>query len=591
MRLPSKMAMHLFEAAEQIGIRREELTEPLGLDAARLTAPRGEIEWDTLVAILDQLSRRVDGDAERMRTVGRKMLHAPSFFFLREIARTVISLQSVYLAGDRWVAPATVPHLVLQTRFPSEDRLHFRCAIPELYAPSAPYLYIFEGMLIELPRILGLPPATVVKSTVTPRLLDVVLDLPPSRSVLGRLRRAVRAAIHRPKAPNLLEQQRRELEEGLHAAEHSTHEMQTLLDRLPILVVIHREGKILWVNGAVIRTLGYENLADLAGTSFFGIIPPQWRAPIQRRMHADPARGDMPDIAEGALLTRGGATVLVEVSPTQIVSYRGQPARLLVGRDVTERTRLREQVVMTERLASVGMLAAGVAHEVNNPLAYVLNNVEMARREIALLGDSTRVSREALGIALAGVDRIRTVVRDLLALSRVDDDEIGPIDAATVIESTLVLAAQKIAERADLERDYRDVPLVRGTAARLGQILLALIANALEAMPLSTRASNRLRIALVPSISRGAVVEVSDNGAGITLENASRVFDPFFTTKSSRSSTGLGLTISKRLATEMGGELTFESTSTRGTVFRLTLVPAQTEDGVPVVSTPSAHPS
>ena len=127
----------------------------------------------------------------------------------------------------------------------------------------------------------------------------------------------------------------------------------------------------------------------------------------------------------------------MEISPARIVTYRGQSARLLVGRDVTEHIGLREQVPMTERLASIGMLAAGVAHEVNNPLAYVLNNIEMARRDIASLGNAACRSREALGTALEGVDRIRTVVRDLLALSRVDDDAIGPIDAAAVIESTL----------------------------------------------------------------------------------------------------------------------------------------------------------
>ena len=575
MRLPSKMALHLFEAAEEIGIRREELVAPLGLDAAQLTAPRGALDWDTLVALLEQLSRRVDGDVDRMRAVGRKMVDAPSFFFLREMARTIISLQSLYLAGERWIAPATVPHLVLRTEFPSYDRIHFRCSIPDLYAPSAPYLHIFEGLLVEVPSILGLAPAVIVTSKVTPRELDIVLDLPPSRSALGRARRHVRALIHRRHAPDLLERQRRGIEEGLEAAERSTREMQAVLERLPILVIIHREGNILWVNGTVLRTLGYDALTDVAGTSLFDHIPPSWRALVQTRMHVDPSSGTMPDLQEGALLTRSGATILVEVSPTQLVTHRGQPARLLVGRDVTERTRLREQVVMTERRASVGMLAAGVAHEVNNPLAYVLNNIEMARRDLGPMGDSTRTSREALGTALAGVDRIRTVVRDLLALSRVDDDAIGPIDAAAVIESTLLLAAQKIAERAELERDYQDVPLVRGTAARLGQLLLALIANALEAMPLATRASNRLRIAVVSTPSRGALVEVSDNGAGIAPEIAARIFEPFFTTKSTRSSAGLGLTIGKRLAGEMGATLSFESTEGRGTMVRLTLAPVQ----------------
>jgi len=102
---------------------------------------------------------------------------------------------------------------------------------------------------------------------------------------------------------SLLERQRRELQEGLEAAKHSTREMQTLLDRLPVLVVIHHEGKILWVNGTVLRTLGFEKLADLVNASLFDIVPPSWRAMIESRMHVDPARESIPDLTEDALLT------------------------------------------------------------------------------------------------------------------------------------------------------------------------------------------------------------------------------------------------------------------------------------------------
>jgi PAS domain S-box-containing protein len=575
MRLPSNMAMHLFEAAEQVGVTREALCAPLRLTPARLTAPRGELEWDTFVAVLDQLSRQLDGDVERMRAVGRTMVNAPSFSFMRGIAGTLISLQSLYLAGERWVAPASVPHLLLRSTFPAEDRLHFRCTIPELYAPSAPYLHIFEGLLVELPRMLGQVPARIVRTTVTPRVLDMVLDLPRSRSLFGRLRRRVHALRHPRAASVLLEEQRRELERGLELAGSSTREIQTLLERLPILVLILRGGTILWASPAVIRLLGFEKLNDLVGATVFDFLPPDLNAQVESRMHVEPTSDRMPDLFEGKLVTRDGATVVVEVSRTQAVTYGGKPARLLVGRDITERTRLREQVLITERLASIGMLAAGVAHEVNNPLAYVLNNVEMARRQIASLGDAGRTSRAALGSALEGVDRIRTVVRDLLVLSRVDGHDVGPVDAAAVVESTLALAGHRIAERAELEQDYREVPLVRGTAARLGQILLNLLANALDAMPKATRSTNRLRIALYPSPAGGAVVEVSDNGGGIAPEHVERVFEPFFTTKSFRGSSGLGLAISKRLAAELGGELSFESVAGQGATFRLVLAPAQ----------------
>jgi signal transduction histidine kinase len=282
------------------------------------------------------------------------------------------------------------------------------------------------------------------------------------------------------------------------------------------------------------------------------------------------------DLVETRLLTRDGDVVLAEVSPTQEVSFGGQPARLVVGRDVTERMRLRQQLLTADRMASIGMLAAGVAHEVNNPLAYVLNNIEIAVKELTPLGESTRASRDALGIALEGVDRIRTIVRELLELARVDDAAVGPVDVRAIVESTVALAAQKISERARLETHYAPVPLARGTAARLGQVLLNLLTNALEAMPPGSMETNRLRVSVRHSAAGGVVVEVSDNGVGIARENAARVFDPFFTTKSSGSGTGLGLAISQRLVAELGGELAFESVPDLGTTFSLTLLPEET---------------
>lgn len=573
MRLSHKMAINLFESTEAIGIPREELTAPLGIDAGSLVDPRQGVEWGTLVTILERLSAVVGGDVERLRSVGRKMIGTPSYSFLQRIARTVFSLPSLYMAGERWLAPANVPHLHLHTAFPAEHRMHFTCSIPEPYAPSAPYLHIFEGLLSELPTMLGLPPASITRSTVTPRELDMTLELPRSRSMFARASRAARAVVLRNEALDLLQQQRHEIEEGLEAVQRATSEIQSLFDRLPDLVIIHRAESILWTNRAVAKTLGFDRADELTGLGFLTIVHPGSHSLALSRMHGRADGDDTPDLVDAKLLTRQGTPVLVEVSPSHVVSFGGKPARLFVARDVTERMRLQQQLRTADRLASIGMLAAGVAHEVNNPLAYVLNSVEIAMRELAPLGARTEQSRVALGVALEGVDRIRSIVRDLLALSRVDDASIGPVDVRAVVESTLALAATNVAERAELECAYEPVPLVRGTQARIGQVLLSLLTNALEALPPASRTSNRMRVAVLPSASGGAVVEVSDNGVGITSEHAARIFDPFFTTKIS-GGTGLGLAISQRLVTEMGGELTFESTPGRGSTFRVALAPA-----------------
>jgi len=565
MRVGRTSVRQVLEASQAFGLDRAVVVAGLAPDIAR----GADLEWAAFVTLLDRISQLLCDDVGALRLLGGELVRAPSNDFLQRIARGVISLPSLYEAGARWVAPLNFPLLPLTLTLLGEHRLHLRGSIPPLYAPCTTFFHLFEGCLVETPSMLGLPDARIVRSAVTPHSIDVEIELPVSRSLFARVKRVVNAALHARELLDMLEEQRKQLADDLDRVRQSTGEVHALFDRIPDLVLIHRAGTILWKNRAVIRALGYEEQDDLIGKQLVDIVAPGSRDLVRERMTGS-VDGKEPDLIEVWLLARNGAAVLVEVSPSQVISFGGQPARLVVGRDVTERVRLQQQLLTADRMASIGMLAAGVAHEVNNPLAYVLNNVEMAMRALTPLGESTRASREALGVALEGVDHIRTIVRDLLVLSRVDDHAVGPVDVQSVVESTLALAANKISERAELRCEYHPVPLARGTAARLGQVLLNLVANAIEAMPESSRATNELRV-VVQECSGRAVVEVSDNGVGILPEHAARVFDPFFTTKAFGAGTGLGLAISQRLVTEIGGELTFESTPQRGSTFRVAL--------------------
>jgi PAS domain S-box-containing protein len=577
MRVSSKLAVQLFEACDAVGIAREELASALSPEsAAALEKPRGTMEWEALILLFDRLWIIVDADVERMRAIGGALVHAPSYVLLRRLAYTAVSARSLYGVATRWIAPATLPHVSLEQAVLSSSRLRLVGSIPKPHASSEAFWHFFEGVLIELPRLLALGRSTIVASAVTPRTIEVVIDLPGSSSVLGRVRHVVRAALTSADTIDLLEGQRSELASGLQAVRRGASEIQEVFDRLPVLVVIHSKGTILWTNRAATQTLGYEGLV---GREVFDLLEPSARETFRARMRA-PAE-QTPDLQEVRLVKRDGEVVVTEVFPTQVVTFDGKPARMIVGHDATERVRLQQQLLVAARMASIGMLAAGVAHEVNNPLAYVLNNVEIAMKQLAPLGEATRQGREALGVALEGVDRIRTIVRDLLALSRVNDVPIGPIDVPVVVESTLALARKEIAERAQLVYEHEPVALSRGTVARLGQVLLNLVANALEAMPEGARVTNELRVVVRPSAFGGAIVEVSDNGVGIPAEHCPRLFDPFFTTKAPGLGTGLGLSITQRLVSEMGGELSFESVVKRGSTFRVTLPPADLDEPAP----------
>lgn len=252
-----------------------------------------------------------------------------------------------------------------------------------------------------------------------------------------------------------------------------------------------------------------------------------------------------------------------------------------------ETVRLREDLVLADRMASVGALAAGVAHEINNPLAAVLANLEFAQSELDTLGvDRASNVRATLEDACEAAQRVRFIVRDLKVFSRASDEDHGPVDVHEVLESTLRMAKSEVRHRARLVRDYADVPRVRANAARLGQVFLNLIVNAAQAIAEGHADANEIRVVTRREGTDRVAIEVHDSGTGIPPEIAGRVFDPFFTTKPIGTGTGLGLAICHRIVASLNGEITLTTRPEGGTTFRVSL-PVAT-DGL--ASTPAPAP-
>jgi signal transduction histidine kinase len=252
-----------------------------------------------------------------------------------------------------------------------------------------------------------------------------------------------------------------------------------------------------------------------------------------------------------------------------------------------ERRKMQEQLLISDRMASVGTLAAGVAHEINNPLATVVANLELISKDIACvaaehqLEDRLQEITEELRDARESADRLRLIVRDLKIFSRSTDEERrGPVDLKRVLESSLRMAWNEIRHRARLVKEYADVPAVDANEARLGQVFLNLIINAAHAIREGNAEQNLIRISTrMDAASQRVVVEISDTGSGIPPENLSRIFDAFFTTKPIGVGTGLGLSICHKIVSVLGGEISVESQVGTGTTFRVLLLPsAQTID-------------
>jgi nitrogen-specific signal transduction histidine kinase len=259
----------------------------------------------------------------------------------------------------------------------------------------------------------------------------------------------------------------------------------------------------------------------------------------------------------------------------------GEPAgAVLVLRDVSESRRTQEQLMVSDRMASLGLLSAGVAHEINNPLAAVLANVELALREASARAGGGEEWLQTLLAELEDADeagkRIREIVWDLKLFSRVSQsEELAPIDVNRVLDSCIRMAHNEIRCRAELVRNYSPVPFVRADEAKLGQVFLNLLINAAQAIDGSGARENEIRVSTSVADDGRVVVEVRDTGCGMTQQVMDSLFTAFFTTKPAGVGTGLGLSISQRIVAAFGGEITIESAVGKGSTFRVHLPPSQ----------------
>ncbi len=262
------------------------------------------------------------------------------------------------------------------------------------------------------------------------------------------------------------------------------------------------------------------------------------------------------------------------------IRARGGAVTGLVGiaNDVSEQKKLQAHLLVTDRMVSIGTLAAGVAHEINNPLASLMANLDLASREIARVASGGSPSpqdfkelQEELGDAREAVQRVSQIVKDLRVFSRVTDDQVGATDLRRVLDSTIRMAWNEIRHRARLERDYQPVPRVMANDARLGQVFLNLLVNASQAIPEGNADANMIRVSTRLGGPGRVIVEISDTGHGIPEAVKQRLFTPFFTTKPVGVGTGLGLSICHRIVAGFGGDITVESQEGRGATFRVIL--------------------
>jgi signal transduction histidine kinase len=289
----------------------------------------------------------------------------------------------------------------------------------------------------------------------------------------------------------------------------------------------------------------------------------------------DPELSRIPVLALSADATAKAAAIDADAYLKKPVDYEtliDTIDRLLVA---SEHRELQARLAQTDRLTSLGTLAAGVAHEINNPLAYVLLNLGFVAEELEKIfpepeTDRLREVRVAIDHARNGAERIRDIVRSLKTFSRPENETVAPIDVAQVLDATLAMIANEIRHRARLVKDYALAPQVLANEARLGQVFLNLLMNAVQALP-EGNSNNEIRVVVRAPSNDRVIVEVHDNGVGISPQVRGRIFEPFFTTKPVGIGTGLGLAICHGIVAALGGTMTVDSEVGKGSCFRVEL--------------------
>jgi PAS domain S-box-containing protein len=344
----------------------------------------------------------------------------------------------------------------------------------------------------------------------------------------------------------------------------SEERYRRLIDVSPYAVLVMRGDRILFANNEAIKLFGAVKADEIVGKSILDLFHPDDHTAVRRTIHELLEDSAQEPMLEEKIVTVSGKSVDVEVSTARFVDEEG-PAVLIMLRDISERKRLQEQLRKTERIAELGTLASGMAHEIGTPM-----NVILGRAEYLMDRVTEEPVRKGLQTIITQVERITKVMNQLLAFARRKSPERASVLLKDIVEDGLELFRERLAKsRITVELMFdEDCPPALADPDQMSQVFINLVMNAVHAMP----DGGTLRIGLA-SEKQMVKLTVADTGHGIPRDVIEKVFEPFFTTKEFGQGTGLGLTVVKGIIEEHLGSIAAESEEGKGTTFTI-LLPA-----------------
>jgi two-component system, cell cycle sensor histidine kinase and response regulator CckA len=381
------------------------------------------------------------------------------------------------------------------------------------------------------------------------------------------------------------------------------------------LITVDSAQRVSFANPAARALLGGAEVSGVALGTLLQFRDERTDEPVPDPIELALARGEAVQLPRQTQLVVQERPLPIECSVAPIIDERGQKlGAVLVIKDLSEQRRTEQQSALNARLASLGVLTAGIAHEINNPLTYILGNVGFLAEDLARLRaqldtpelrsdellDSVDGLSELLHEVDDGAQRVASIVADLGSFRQAAPSGAGRADASQCLEWALRVSRATIVRRARIHSQLLPLPEVNADRGRLGQVFLNLLLNAAHAMQEGDPEANQLSVsselepaAATGSCARYVLISIRDTGSGMTPEVLGRIFDPFFTTKPVGAGTGLGLSVCHGIVSDMGGEIKVTSVPGEGSTFVVRLpvaeLPAPRAESPPPLTGASAR--
>jgi PAS domain S-box-containing protein len=460
---------------------------------------------------------------------------------------------------------------------------------------------------LQLPSAPALPAATMPTGDVPPMNYDEWLKKLNQRQGVPATNPVVAAPVSTPSSSGGAVLQSNSADEQVRQSEAR---LRTIIDATPLGICITNEAGVFeYSNNAHCEIFGFIP-GEIIGQSFTTVVPPD-KKEFWLDLHTKYIAGYKDIRGEWEVVHKSGRKLSILADAARIIGADGRPRKVTFVMDVTELTQLREesrqgevQMMQSEKMSSLGQMVAGLAHEMNTPLGFVKNNLELldgkgkelkelialyeklrtqimygSPNDVAMLlaqidaasqKTKNRVYQESENLfhsSIEGVDRIQDLVVNLKNFSRLDEAALKPTNMNENIDATLKIAGHLFKGGVQIVKEYAPLPDVDAYPAQMNQVFLNLINNAVQAVDPKTG-----KIFVRTAAQGGKVViKVADNGKGIPKEVLPKIFDPFFTTKPVGQGTGLGLSIVYKIIEKHNGMITVQSEPGRGTEFTITL--------------------